>query len=233
MSILDAAFGPADLTAGSEPPVIALGVLFGSTTRLDCDKLRGSLRGYDPEMLLAEVQTLDTPPEDGTFACRITWGKHVIDTVGFDSPAPQPMLERCVQPGHYAQPIKNQAYQHRAHMLLYHGGPDCDPFERHVALAAVAGALEPLGALVAINEEGHTSLPAGILQIRVSQPGAWDFCEAMPIPLASSLALSNTICRTRQMSGCAPTALGSSEYLTLQPWPMGIWQGRRPWISLT
>src|SRR5262249_33226548 len=69
-------------------------------------------------------------------------------------------VESCVQPAHYAQELKEEAYKHVSHIMLYYAGYETNPLEQHVALAATSAALARFGATIVMNETAHTSVPA-------------------------------------------------------------------------
>jgi hypothetical protein len=142
---------------------LSLQVLFPDTCRLDADQLVGALRTYHRTMSEAQC---DIDPElgrEGKVFGMLGWGKHVIRLVGFDAPYPAAPFEACVAPSHYSQEHKQRARSHRAHVILYYAGQEPSAFEQYVALAATAGVLARLGAIVVLNESGHTSLPAVVL----------------------------------------------------------------------
>jgi hypothetical protein len=100
---------------------------------------------------------------DGNVFGMVGWGKHIVRCVGFDAPMPSQSVEACVAPSHYPQELKERARAHQAHILLYYAGYDESPLEQYVALAATAGVLGRLGAIMILNESGHTSFPAAAL----------------------------------------------------------------------
>jgi hypothetical protein len=93
----------------------------------------------------------------------IGWGRHVVKLVAFHAPTPKEALEACVHPAHYAPEIKDAAYQHAAHVLLFYAGYETNPHEQHVALAAAAAAISRFGAIVVLNETARMSVPAVVL----------------------------------------------------------------------
>ncbi|BDI32350.1 hypothetical protein CCAX7_44010 [Capsulimonas corticalis] len=180
--MLDSIFGPI-AHSGAEPQPLAYVVLFESSIALNVDDFRRHLRAYDPETQFAEVESLDAPADSGTFAGRVKWGVHAVDMVGFDAPAPKSVLDRCLPPAHYGEPLKRQAYAHKANMLLIHRGPEVDPMSRCVALAAIAGVLELMGAIVVLSEAAQTSLPAGVFSPRSVAASRVEHLRRLPIPL--------------------------------------------------
>jgi hypothetical protein len=158
----------ADPGAGSPA---SLQLLFHGPLDLDADALATSLRAL-PELAAANVELLrvaDVPAAanlvsaDGPPAAvlgLVEWGDHRVRLAGFDAPMPYGPVEACVGPALVAPPVKQDAKLHRSHALLYYAGTHPDPLERYVALAAVASALARLDAIVVMNEEARTAVPA-------------------------------------------------------------------------
>src|SRR5215475_6863733 len=109
--------------------------------------------------------------------------KHVIRLVGFDAPYPAAACEACVAPAHYPQELKQRARSHKAHVILYYAGQELSPFEQFVALAATAGALARLGAIVVLNESGHKSFPAAALSGLDSESDIMELLRELPLPI--------------------------------------------------
>src|SRR5262245_32606037 len=149
----------------TDPPGFVL--LFPSPPALDADALTGYLREYHPELADATAELLKIPPQPGTppDAPRTTigligWGRHVVKVVGLDAPMPPDAVKRSVVPAHFDPQLKEEAFRHAAHVVLFYAGYEADPLEQHVALAAAAAGVARFGALVAVNEAAHTSIPA-------------------------------------------------------------------------
>lgn len=83
-------------------------------------------------------------------------------------------------PAHYPAEVKEQVRGHVSHVLLYYAGFETDPLEQYVALAAVAGALAGLQAVAVLNEDAHTSLPAGCSRASRWATKAWNCCVRCP-----------------------------------------------------
>lgn len=179
MELLERFFGRGERREGGpavvnpllvDPP--AVGVLFpAAPLELQASAIQQALRTYHPDLAgataeLAELPARDdqtsVPPAPNATVGLLAWGPHVVKLVGFHAPMPASVVERCVAPAHYQPELKDQAYQHAAHVLLYYAGYDPDPLEQHVALAAAVAALVPAGAIVALNEAAHTSVPAWV-----------------------------------------------------------------------
>jgi Domain of unknown function (DUF4261) len=157
----------------ADPPSFQL--LFPAPLDLNPDALALALRGYHPELAeaTAELVRVPAPPPmpggpggpagPAGVMGLLAWGRHVVKLVGFDAPMPASAVERCVLPAHYDPVLKEEAYRHASHALLYYAGYEADPLEQHVALAAGAAALARFGATIAMNETAHTSIPAPAL----------------------------------------------------------------------
>lgn len=154
----------------TDPPSLQL--LFPAPLEVSGEDVTRSLRDYHADLAqaTAELLRLPAPPPlpEGTggppaLIGLIGWSRHVVKVVGFDAPMPASVLDRSVQPAHYDPQLKEAAYQHAAHVLLYYAGYESDVLEQHVALSVAAGVLARFGALVTLNEEARTSVPAQAL----------------------------------------------------------------------
>jgi hypothetical protein len=106
-----------------------------------------------------------------------------VKVVAFAAPLPVSTVERCVQPAHYDPETKEEAYRHGAHVILFYAGYELDPFEQHVALAAVSAALARFGAIVTMNETASTSVPsAALLPHEEDQGDTLAAIRALPLP---------------------------------------------------
>jgi hypothetical protein len=149
---------------------MALGVLFPEPPALTPESLTRSLRTYHADMAEATAEFESAPEGKGSWLLGLAgWSQHVVKLVGFAVAMPSESVEVCVRPAHYGQALKQQARQHKAHMLLYYAGYEESAYEQYVALAAVAGALAAHGAIVVTNEAGHTSFPAQALAREVGE----------------------------------------------------------------
>jgi hypothetical protein len=150
----------------NDPPSFQL--LFSSSLDLDPDAITLALRDYHPSLATATVELLklpQSPSSNSTMGAPVLmglvgWGRHAIKLVGFDTPMSVVEVEACVQPSHYEAELKEEAYRHAAHVLLYYAGYEEDPLEQYVALAATAASLARFGAIVTMNEAAHISVPA-------------------------------------------------------------------------
>jgi hypothetical protein len=168
-----------------DPPGLVL--LFPAPPGLDAGAIAASLREYHPELAAVTVELQQLPPQPGQPPATIgliAWGPHVVKLVVADTRAPEPVIEQCVQPAHYDPAIKEQAYRHAAHVRLFYAGYEPDRLERHVARAAAAAGLVPLGAVAVLNEAGRTSVPAVALLPHPDDPGdTMQTLRSFPIPL--------------------------------------------------
>jgi hypothetical protein len=146
------------------PDPQALQLLFFDPPQLDAEAVAAFLRSHLPD---ATCELAPAPPDvvssDGPPASvvgLVTFGEHTIKLVHFDAPMPYGPVEACVGPALIPPPMKVDSKQHKAHTLLYHAGQHADPMERFVALCAVAGALARFDAIVVMNEEARTAVPA-------------------------------------------------------------------------
>lgn len=171
----------------NDPP--GFQVLLSSPLDLDADALTLALRDYHPDLAAATVELLPLPreaavPDDSpALLGLIGWGRHVIKLVGYAIPLPAATVEACVQPAHYDPRLKEEAYRHVAHVLLFYAGYENDPLEQHVALAAAAATLARFGASIVMNETAHVSVPA--VTLLPHEEDAGDTLKAMrelPLP---------------------------------------------------
>ena len=190
MSIFSRFFGrqDADDLAGGQlvakPDIkrpLSLQVLFPDACWLDTDRLIEALRSYHRSMSAAQCEIDQDLIQEGKVLGMVGWEKHVIQLVGFDVPYPAAACEACVAPAHYPQELKQRARSHKAHVILYYAGQESSPFEQLVALAATAGALARLGAIVILNESGHTSFPAAALSGLDSESDIMDLLRVLPL----------------------------------------------------
>jgi hypothetical protein len=161
----------------------SLQVLFPDACRLQSDRLIAEFKSYHRSMSKVQCEIDAELNQEGKMFGMIGWGKHVIRCVGFDLPMPAEAVERCVAPSHYPQELKEQARAHQAHVILFYAGYEESPFEQYVALAATAGVLARLGAMVVLNESGHTSLPAAVLSGVDVDGDIMDLLRSLPIPI--------------------------------------------------
>lgn len=173
----------------ADPPGFAL--LFPSPPALDADALTAHLREYHPELAAATAELLKIPPQPNTppdaaatTIGLIGWGRHVVKVVGLDAPMPASVVERTVVPAHFDPQLKEEAYRHAAHVLVFYAGYEPDPLEQHVALAAAAAGLTRFGALVAINETARTAVPSVALLPHAEDDGdTMHTLRTFPLPL--------------------------------------------------
>jgi Domain of unknown function (DUF4261) len=163
---------------------LSLQILFPDSCRLDTDRVTRTLRSYHRSMSEAQCEIDPELIREGKVFGMLGWGKHVIRLVGFDAPYPAAAFEACVAPSHYPQELKQRARSHKAHVILYYAGQEPSAFEQYVALAATAGVLARLGAIVVLNESGHTSFPAAALSGLDSEiSDIMEFLRVLPLSI--------------------------------------------------
>ena len=166
------------------PDPQALQLLFFDPPALDADAITAFLRPHLPDVTceLAPAPTgvvnADGPP--ASLVGLVSFGEHVIKLIHFDAPMPYGPVEACVGPAMIPPPMKVDSKQHKAHTLLYHTGAT-DSLEQFVALCAVAGALARFDAIVVLNEEARTAVPAFDL-IPDDAEDALNTYRTLPIP---------------------------------------------------
>lgn len=160
---------------------LSLQVLFLEPCPLNLNRLADAFRAYHPSMsrVCCEIDT--TLNHEGTVFGMIGWGKHVVRCVGCDLPMPAEAVEACIAPSHYPQELKQHARAHRAHIIIYYVGYESSPVEQYVALAATAGVMSGLGAIVVLNESGHTSFPAAALSGVDTDGDIIDLLRTLPL----------------------------------------------------
>jgi uncharacterized protein DUF4261 len=178
----DLAGGQLVAAPGIQHP-LSLQVLFSDPRWLDTDRLIGSLRSHHRSMSAAQCEIDQDLLREGRVLGMVGWEKHVIQMVGFDVPYPAAAFEACVTPAHYPRELKQQARSHKAHVILRYAGQESSPFEQFVALAATAGALADLGAIVVLSESAHTSFPAAALSGLDSDSDILDLLRSLPVPI--------------------------------------------------
>jgi hypothetical protein len=162
---------------------LSLQVLFSQPVRLDCESLLKTIKGYHRSMAKARCEMDPELNTQGNTFGMVGWGKHVIRFVGFDLPMPADAVESCVAPSHYPEELKQKARAHQAHVILYYGGYEESAVEQYVALTAVAGVLASFGALVILNESGHTSFPAAALSGEEAEGDRLELLRTLPLPI--------------------------------------------------
>src|SRR5215471_16273140 len=192
MSIFSRFFGESDADEPARGKLIAnsnienplsLQVLFPEPCELDSARLTGAFKAYHRSMSGVRCEIDPALSREGKVFGLLGWGKHVIRCVGFDAPMPKDAVEACVQPSHYPQELKQRARLHKAHVILYYGGYDPSRYEHYVALAATAGVLARLGAIVILNEAAHTSFPASGLSGLDSEDDIMKLLRMLPLPI--------------------------------------------------
>src|SRR5262245_59243610 len=118
----------------TDPPSFQL--LYPAPLELDADALTQTLRDYHPDLAEATAELIRVPappPMPGETTSSppgvmglVGWGRHVVKIVGFDSPMPASVLDRTVRVAHYPTDLKDAAYRHEAHVLLYYAGYESD-----------------------------------------------------------------------------------------------------------
>jgi hypothetical protein len=190
MSIFSRFFGkrelddaPVELVAGpKKDDSPALQVLFADSFRLDPLAVAATMRAYHSSMDQARYEVAEELNQRGNIFGLAGWGDHVIKVVGFDVPMPKDVVELCVAPSHYGQPLKDRARAHKSHVLLWHAGREESVVEQFVALAAFAGVLEHFGAIIALNESARTSFPAAALSSNGIEGDMMEQLRTLPLP---------------------------------------------------
>ena len=164
LGILDRLFGKSRSAGASrqeDKGPLSLQLLFPGRLWLNSHRLAETLRGFHAELADAKAE-VDPRASEGMGATvgLLKWGHHQVRWVGLNAPMPPEVVEKCVAPAHYKAELKAQARAHASHALLYYAGQETDPLEQYVALALVACAMATQGALIILNESGHTSFPA-------------------------------------------------------------------------
>lgn len=142
---------------------LSLQLLLEGQLQLKSEEVEAVLQSYHSSMANARCELDERLGEEGKIFGLVGWANHVVRLVGFDLPMPAEAVESCVAPSHYPQELKERARSHNGHVLLFYAGYEESPYEQYVALAALAGALSHLGAIVVLNESARTSFPAAAL----------------------------------------------------------------------
>ena len=158
---------------------LSLQVLFAESCLMNPERLAASFRAYHSSMARVRSEFDPALNREGKLFGMIGWGRHVVRCIGFDQPMPAEAVEACVAPAHYSQEWKQRARAHKAHVILYYAGYDASPLEQYVALAATAGVMARLGAIVVLNESAHTSIPAAALS--EVDGDMMDFLRTLPL----------------------------------------------------
>jgi hypothetical protein len=195
MGLLERFFGKGEAKPSTSAPLVAnmalkntvsLQALFGGPLRLDAAALTKSLRAHHPSMSEGSCELDAALAKQGTPLGLVGWGSHVVKLVGFDVPMPAQIVEKCVAGAHYGPELKAKARAHASHVILYYAGNELDPLEQYVALAVVAGVLAKHGAMLVLNESGHTSLPASVFTGEGVKGDLLGLLRSLPIPMLYS-----------------------------------------------
>lgn len=190
MSLFSRFFGKSDADDSGDGQLVAnpkiehplsLQVLFPEPCPLDPHRLVKAFKSYHPSMSKVRCEIDPALNREGKVFGMVGWEKHVVRCVGFDLPMPAEAVEACVAPSHYPQELKRRARAHKAHVILYYAGYEPSPVEQYVALAATAGVLARLGAIVVLNESGRTSFPASALSGSDSDGDIMDLLRTLPL----------------------------------------------------
>ena len=172
------------VAAALPPDPQALQLLFFDPPALDAEAITAFLRPHLPdatcELAPAPIGVVNADGPPASVVGLVTFGEHVMKLIHFDAPMPYGPVEACVGPAMIPPPLKVDSKQHKAHTLLYHTG-ETDALEQFVALCAVAGALARFDAIVVLNEEARTAVPAFDL-IPDDGEDALNTYRTLPIP---------------------------------------------------
>jgi hypothetical protein len=157
---------------------IALTLLLSETPPLDADGVRELVSSFDEALGDTSVDVAQDPAGRACLAVR--FGRHEVYLRGVDGPIPEPLVEPCIQLAHYDADDKETARAHRAALFCEHA-PTEDPLSGFVAVAAVAGALAPIGASTVVNLGARTSVPAALLA--KDRPEMLEHLRRLPPPL--------------------------------------------------
>ncbi len=143
--------------------------------------ITGAMRSYHACMANGRADVDREISQQGSLFGLAGWGQHVVKLVGFDTPMPAEAVENCVAPAHYDEEIKQQARTHTTHLLVFYAGKEMDPRKQYQALAAMAGVLSATGAILVLNEEARTSLPASIFTTEKEDEDILEVIAALPL----------------------------------------------------
>lgn len=119
---------------------------------------------------LADIETLRVAPvidleiDEGRLHGSADFDSHSIGIVGFDQPAPEPVIEQTIKVSNWTGEAREQLESHKAHLVLMHKGGGADVLEKFIALyklAAVLGGKQLRGVLI---EEAWTCAPADVVR---------------------------------------------------------------------
>lgn len=178
-----AAQNPGSSIGGEHHAPLGLQVLFDRPVELHSDHLEQLICNFHPELREAQVQLSEDPAGPAAYSYWVAWQDHRMRLVYFEIPLSGESIEPCIRPAHYSETLKESARNHQSSIFLYYEGTTPSLLEQYILLAAVAAALEPLGALVVLNECANTSVPMKTLCPDVPAEGRMDVLRKLPIPL--------------------------------------------------
>jgi len=149
------------------------------------DAITAAMRAYHSSMSQGradvEVDAATDSNQPGGLTGLAGWGGHVIKLAGFDQPMPSEAVEACVAPSHYGEDLKHQARAHASHLLMYYAGKELDARKQYCALAAMTGVLSNAGAMLVMNEDARTSLPATIFNSNEGDDDILEIIASLPL----------------------------------------------------
>jgi len=145
------------------------------------EAITAAMRSYHPCMQQGRADVDAELNDEGKLFGLAGWGDHVVKLIGFDQQMPPESVEACVAPSHYGQELKEQARLHQSHVLIYYAGKELDARKQYYALAAMAGVLSKTGALLVMNADARTSLPASIFTSEKEGEDILEVIQALPL----------------------------------------------------
>ena len=151
-------------------------VLFSRRTDVSPETLETALRDYDDDFADARVEVASVTVEGVALSVRAAGHTVRLDFV--PEPAPEPLIEPCIQLAHYDLSRKEMARNHRNHATLEYVGNCNPPLVAHVVLAAMAGVLASSPEVIVANPRARTSVPAELFA--KTQPHMVPFLANLP-----------------------------------------------------
>jgi hypothetical protein len=190
MGILNRFFGKPDedgcrgeqlLANPNEKSKVSLQILFKGPLSIETESLKAALQKWHSEMKKAACEFDSECVTQGTPLGLVGWADHVVKLVGFNTPIPEHVLERCVKPSNFKEDFKQNAYDHQSHLILWYAGYEVSRVEQFVALAAVAAVLASFGASVVLNEKAHSCFPAAALSGTTEKGDRMELLRTLPL----------------------------------------------------
>jgi hypothetical protein len=146
-------------------------------------EMANHLRSFHPSLASVQINENESFSSPEGLLMVIQWDNHVVRLFGVDAPLPDTVIQSCVLPAFYDTSIKEQIFNHQAHLLLFHLNENVPVLEQYTALTIIAAALYSKGAIAILNESSNSSLPMQFLIAPNTEQDQLEYLRTLPLPL--------------------------------------------------